>query len=470
MLTFHSSPTGLRAGPGTSRRAFLRVGSLGLGGLSLLNTLHASAASSITNHVARGKSVVFLFMQGGPSQTETFDPKMTAPPGIRSETGEVSTALPGVTFAGTFPKLAALADRLAVVRSFVTGDGRHDIKPIVSRYSLDANIGTLYSRVVGMNHPGTGIPTHVALYPQAVDETTEPSFQKFGSFESTGSLGAGYKPFAPGAGGQLQKDLELNLPTERLLDRRRLLTELDRLRREMETNPSAMGMDRLRAQAFDSILGGVAQAFDLSQESPETIRRYDTAPLARPDDISRKWNNHSKYVDHVKSLGKLLLLARRMCEAGCGVVTVTTSFVWDMHADSNNAGVREGMDYIGRPFDHAVSAFIEDTVDRGLSDDILLVACGEMGRTPRLNSRGGRDHWGGIAPLLLAGGGLRMGQVIGRSNNDASRPESTPLGIDRLVSTILNTQFNISELRLVPGMPADIIRLASQAEPIPGLL
>ena len=115
-----------------------------------------------------------------------------------------------------------------------------------------------------------------------------------------------------------------------------------------------------RSQALDTILRGISEAFDLSKEDPKTVARYDTAPLMRPEDISRHWNNYKNYVDNGKTLGKLLLLSRRLCERGAGVVTVTTNFVWDMHADVNNATVEEGMRYMGHPFDHAVSAFIED--------------------------------------------------------------------------------------------------------------
>ena len=145
------------------------------------------------------------------------------------------------------------------------------------------------------------------------------------------------------------------------------------------------------------------------KEHPAVVERYDTAPLVRPENIDKKWKNYNNYVDNAKSLGKLLLLARRLCERGCGFVTVTTNFVWDMHADVNNAPVAEGMRYMGPPLDHAVSAFIEDLEARGLSDHILLVACGEMGRTPKINKNGGRDHWGNLGPLLLAGGGLQDG-------------------------------------------------------------
>ncbi len=188
----------------------------------------------------------------------------------------------------------------------------------------------------------------------------------------------------------------------------------------------------------------------------------------RPDQIDRKWNNYNHYVDNAKSLGKLLLMARRLCEAGCGFVTVTTSFVWDMHADQNNAPVAEGMRYLGPPLDYAVSAFVEDLAARGLSDRILLVCCGEMGRTPRLNAAGGRDHWGNLAPLLLAGGGLRMGQVIGQSTRDGGMPLSEPIGIPHLVATVLQSLIDPAALRLVRGLPADLVQVAT-GDPIPGL-
>ena len=157
------------------RREFLRVGGLGLGGLQLTSLLQGKTHAAETTHAVKDMSVIFLFLHGGPSQTETFDPKMTAPVGIQSATGEVKTSIPGVTFGGTFPRLAQLADKLAIVRSFQTGDGNHDIKPIVCRQTLNANIGSLYARVVGANHPQSGIPTNVALFPKAVVEAAQPA-------------------------------------------------------------------------------------------------------------------------------------------------------------------------------------------------------------------------------------------------------------------------------------------------------
>lgn len=454
----------------SSRREFLRIGGGLLGGLLASGAGDRFAQGADLTHLLTGRSVVFLFLHGGPSQIETFDPKMTAPGGICSVNGEVATKLPGVTLGSSFPKLASLADRFSIVRSFQTGDGNHDIKPIVGRASHGANLGSLYARVAGQNRPGSGVPTNVMLYPQAAVPEAKPGITSFGDFQSAGFLGSGFAPFTPSSGGAMQDNLKLQLPLDRLDDRRTLLSGLDQLRHGLDRSGLGTGVDVIRQQAFATLLGGVADAFDFRKESPETIARYDTAPLVRPDQISRKWNNYDHYVDNASSLGKLLLLSRRLCERGCGFVTVTTSFVWDMHSDVNNAGVEEGMRYMGLPLDYAVSAFLEDVRDRGLSDKIMLVVCGEMGRTPRINERGGRDHWGGLAPLLISGGGFPAGQVLGQSDRQAAEPLTTPVRIPNLVSTIMHRLIDVPQLRLVPGMPRELLSAAADAEPIEELV
>ena len=180
------------------RREFLQVGGLGLGGLQLAGLLQSKAdAATLSSPIVNDKAVIFLFLHGGPSQTETFDPKMTAPVGIQSATGEVQTTIPGVTFGGTFPKLSALADKVSIVRSFVTGDGNHDIKPIVCRDTLNANLGSLYARVAGTNRSGSGFPTNVALFPKAVVEEAQPAVTNFGDFTSAGKLGNGQSSTGP---------------------------------------------------------------------------------------------------------------------------------------------------------------------------------------------------------------------------------------------------------------------------------
>jgi hypothetical protein len=432
-------------------------------GVSSLFGQEMTSDGALTN----GRSVIFLFLHGGPSQFETFDPKMTAPEGIRSATGEIATKLPGITFGSSFPKLAAVADKFSIVRSFSTGDGNHDIKPIVGRDTFGANLGSIHARFAGSNDPVTGLPVNVLLQPQSVDASTQPGVIDFGKFTATGTLNPSYAPFDPsGTGGDL-KQLTRNVPRERLISRLAISREFDAIKSSLDRYP---GESSLRDQAFRLMTGGLEEAFDISRESPHVVDRYDTAPLVRPDSISKKWNNHKNYADNAKSLGKLLLLARRLCERGAGFVTVTTNFVWDMHADANNATMTEGMSYMGGPLDHALSALVEDIEARGMSDKILVVACGEMGRTPRINATGGRDHWGGLAPLFLYGGGMKPGQVIGRSNKDASFAADAPVGIKDLIGTILERTTHLDRIRRVTELPSEISQIMTSWKPIPGLL
>ena len=447
-----------------SRRAFLRVGTLGMAGTAL-SLPQFLAAKALHPALVKDRSVVFLFMHGGPSQTETFDPKMDQPSGIRSATGEVKTSLPGVTFGATFPKLAKLAHKLAIVRNFTTGTGAHDIKPIVGKNSLGANLGSLYAKAAGTTHPDHGLPRNIALYPRAVDPEAMAMIKTFGDFASAGPLGSAYAPYEPGEGAQMQADMTLKLARDRFDDRRLLLADLDTARRHLD-DTGASGMSGFQGQAFDMVLGGIAEAFDVSKEDPRTLARYDTAPLVHPDSIRKVWKNHERYRDHGQTIGKLMLLARRLCERGAGFVTVTTNFVWDMHADVNNATVTEGMDYVGAPFDHAVSAFIEDVEARGLSEKILLVCCGEMGRDPVINAKGGRDHWGNLAPLILYGGGLKTGQVIGRSDRRGGEPEGSAVHMENLTSTILHSLLDLNQVRVMEGLSNELLTAMTAPMPI----
>jgi uncharacterized protein (DUF1501 family) len=165
-----------------------------------------------------------------------------------------------------------------------------------------------------------------------------------------------------------------------------------------------------------------------------------------------------------------MLLARRLAERGAGFITVSTDFVWDMHADSNNATMTEGMGYVGTPFDHAVSAFIEDVEARGLRDKILLVCCGEMGRNPKVNKKAGRDHWGGSAPLMVYGGGLKMGQVVGSSTKDGGEPASDRVTIPNLYATIMDTVLDTGAVRAMVGIPPEVLQVINGASPIKQLM
>ena len=212
--------------------------------------------------------------------------------------------------------------------------------------------------------------------------------------------------------------------------------------------------------------GGISDAFDITKENSKLIERYDTSKLVDVSRISKRWNNRPRYTNHVNNLGKLMLLARRLAERGAGFITVTTDFVWDMHADSNNATLTEGMGYVGTPFDHAVSAFIEDVEARGLRDKILLVCCGEMGRNPKANKKGGRDHWGGSAPLMIYGGGLKMGQVVGSSTKDGGEPASNRVTIPNLYATIMETVLDTGAVRAMAGIPPEVLQVINGASPI----
>ncbi len=467
----------VRTGGGIARRSFLRVGGAGLAGISGgLAHLAASVGMRPTAGAAeappqaapawlRDRSVIFLFMHGGPSQFETFDPKTEGPSNVHSQTGVVPTTIPGVAFGSTFHRLAARAHLFNVVRSFVTGDGNHDIKPVVGSATKRANLGSLYARVAGATRAASAMPTNLALFPHAVYGEAGPPITQFGDFAATGDLGPVFAPVIPGAGGGFQDDMKLHVPQARLGDRRGLLAELDRGKRWRDAL-AVRGAATIHDSAFDALLHGVSDAFDLGREDPRTVAAYDTAGLVRPGSIDRKWNNWKHYTDHGQSIGKLLLLARRLCERGAGFVTVTTSFVWDMHADINNAPMPEGMGYVGAPFDHAVAAFIDDCESRGLSDRILLVCCGEMGRTPALNAAGGRDHWGGLAPLLLYGGGLGRGIVHGRSTRDGGQPSGDAVTIPDLVATVLDALVDPAQVRLVEGLPRSLLATLGEGRPI----
>ncbi len=467
----------VRVGGRIARRPFLRIGAAGLGGA--VAWLADLLGDPVTGRVAaaphagglpsflRDRSVIFLFMHGGPSQFETFDPKGDGPPHARSTTGEVASSIPGVSFGGTFPQLAARAHLLSIVRSFVTGDGQHDIKPVVGKASGGASLGSIYSRVAGPLRPGTAMPTNVMLFPQAVRDDAGPPIVQFGDFRATGDNGPASAPIVPGGdGGGFLDDMRLQVPQQRLADRRALLAAIDDGRRWLDL-AAIRGASDEQHRAFDLLMRGVSDAFDLDREDPRLVERYDTASRFRTDTIDTRWNNHRHYADHGRSIGRLLLLARRLCERGAGFVTVTTSFVWDMHADVNNATMVEGMGYVGAPFDHAVAALIDDIESRGLRDKILLVCCGEMGRTPVINPRGGRDHWGGLAPLILYGGGFEGGRVIGRSSRDGGQPASDPITIPDLVATIAETVFDPAEVRLLEGLPRSLLATLAAGRPIP---
>jgi hypothetical protein len=420
---------------GHTRRDFLKVGGLGLGAISLPGLLAARAQAAETGRPVKDTAVVWLWLGGGPTHIETFDPKMTAPAEYRSVTGELPTNLPGYTIGGNFEKLARVADKMAFVHSFAHNDsghgsGTHYVMTGYSNRNLDngglptrPSIGSITAKIRGANHPVTGMPTYVSLGRISSDG---PAF-----------LGTAFAPF--GSNNQAKANMRLGTPIERLTDRRKLLASFDRFQRGADQSGLMDGLDAFESQAFNLVLGKAPHAFDLSKEDPRTVARY-----AGPSSSTR-------------GLGQQMLIARRLCEAGCGFVTLQYGG-WDMHGS-----IKRSMDGRAPVVDHAVATFVDDIHQRGLADRILLVVSGEFGRTPKVNRSAGRDHWGPLCTLALAGGGLKMGQVVGKSDSKAYRPASTPITPQDLMATIFDVLGVDQKLQFLnqSGRPVSMIENGS---------
>jgi hypothetical protein len=350
------------------------------------------------------KSVIWLWLGGGPTQVETFDPKMTAPSEYRSVTGEVKTVLPGVTLGGNFERIAGLADKMAFVRSFAHTNSGHSggTHYVMTGYDnrLADNgavadrpfLGSIMSRIRGTNHPVTGIPTYVRLGGIYADG---PAF-----------LGTAFGPFDPA--GEARRNMSLSIEQSRLSNRRAMLEGIDNVKRNIDRKGLMEGLDSFEEQAFNLILSRSQQAFDLKYEDPRVVDRYG------------------------KGLGEQMLQARRLCEAGCGFVTLQHGG-WDMHSN-----IKQEMDRRGPEIDRAVSALVEDLDQRGMLENVLLVISGEFGRTPKINGSSGRDHWAPLSTLAFAGGGLKMGQVVGESAEKVDVPKTTPITPQDLMATVFH--------------------------------
>jgi hypothetical protein len=442
MLNLWGKRTGLDCS-GTSRRDFLKIGALGLTGLSLSGLLRMRSAAAATGQLVKDTSVVWLWLGGGPTHIETFDPKMEAPAEFRSVAGAVKTSLPGVQIGGLFPQMARQAHRMAFVRSFAHGNsghggGTHFVMTGFDHPPADAGLppikpsmGSIAARVRGANNLDTGIPTYVRIAGLYGDG---PHW-----------LGPAYAPFD--LGGQARNNLNLNLAMERLGDRRALLKTFDIVNRKVDNSGVMSGLDAFDQQAFDLILGRAKQAFDVQREHPRVRDRYSTGTAG---------------------LGANLLLARRLCQAGCGFVTLNyaNSYQgWDMHEK-----ILPQLQQACPPLDRAISVFLEDLADCGLADKVLLVITGEFGRTPRINPSAGRDHWGPLCTLALAGGGLKMGRVVGESTAKAEVPKTSPIYPGDLMATIFHV-LGIDQQQQFPdqsGRPQFL--LPEGAKPIAELL
>jgi uncharacterized protein (DUF1501 family) len=404
---------------GVSRRDVLRIGTLGFAGFGLADLLRVHAKSA---EPSRQTSVILLWLGGGPSQHETFDPKPDTPEDYRSLVGTVATTAPGVRLGGLLPEIARRFKKMAIVRSFAHRDPSHEgathwlqtgrswpIELISSNPTPQPQfrpaIGAIAARVRGPIHPQTSVPAYCVV------DSSDARHRNDGA----AWLGHQYGPLRLDRQNALNNNLTPRIPMEKLRNRRALLATLDRLERTFDQAGAMQGMDEFQQQAFRILSGSVKEVLDLSREDVKTREKYGAG------------------------LGERLLLARRLCEAGAAFVTVNYDG-WDHHGVSGSGPLREGLHKLCPPLDHAVATLIDDIGQRGLDQNILLVITGEFGRTPRIDGVGtkttARHHWPELCPLALVGGGLRMGQVIGESTAKAERPKSPPISPEDLMATI----------------------------------
>jgi hypothetical protein len=460
MLTL-SFGNGNRDCSGLTRRNFLRTGALGLGGFALPQLLRASGSEA---SFIKDKTIVMVFLAGGMSHIESFNPNMDGTEAARSITGEVKTDVPGITLGGTFEKLAKHIKKGALVHSFRHPIGNHEqaISHVLTG-GTDANgqaqagssLGSMYARCRGANHEKTGIPTYALLTAPHKDGQYSREMSRVQVGSRAGALGAGFEPFVPTGKGPALENMQLRLPAERLDDRRELLKQLDGLKSGLDGRDTGYG--QFEYQAMELIANGAGKAFDLTKEPKTMLEKYDTSEF-----------KCGKKVFEPSILGKQFLMARRLIEAGCGFITVQSAG-WDMHADGNNPAVKEGMEMLGRPLDKALSAFLEDLQDRGLLEKTLVVVTGDFGRTPKFNKNGGRDHWANLCTLALFGGGIRGGQIIGKSAKNNDVPATDPYHTGHLFATLFHHAFDVGTMRVARGVPTTILNAATASKIIDGL-
>jgi hypothetical protein len=444
-----------------SRRNLLKASLAGMAGLSVPALLHRrAAAAEAGEQLSSHKSVILLWLAGGPSHIDTWDPKPDRPLVNRGPFGVTQTALPGVVVCEHLPRAAAMLDRLTIVRSVDARTSNHEPNSVMQTANLEAeprvnpeaalypSIGSLVARFHGANHPA--MPPYVAC----MKSRSHVAF--------AGYLGQQYDPFLAeqaarlpvydsvgnDTGGTTGADL-FRLPGglsyERLHDRRALLGDLDRIRAALDAAGTMEAVDTYHQQAVEMVLGQRAQeAFDLEREPQATRDRYG----------KHLWCQQA-------------LLARRLVEAGVAFVTLDLSYhsasgTWDTHGDNipPYGGITRGLGPLLPLLDHLLTTLVDDLDQRGLADEVLVIAMGEFGRTPLMgtqDSTDGRNHWPPVMSLCLAGGGLRHGQVIGATESDGGAIRHRPVTPGDLAATIYRHM----------GVPLDASYLDHRGRPRP---
>ena len=422
-----------------SRRNMLKAGLAGMAGLSLPELIRQRALATESGKPLSRKSVILLWMTGGPSHIDTWDPKPHRPFNNRGPFSPIQTAQPGTIICEHLPKQAAMLDKFSIIRSVDCRKSSHQPNQVIQTGNREAT-----PRTNPKGHKYPAIASIIAKHRGANDPAMPPyvAFYKHSSHVAWGGwLGKQYDPFI-GTKAAVLPQLDLlgkplnrnsgadifRLPSElsfdRLGDRRGLLQEFDRIRAGLDQGGSMDALDYYGQQAYDMVLGRKAQqAFDLTQE-PDSIR--------------------ARYGDHLWC--QQTLLARRLVEAGVSFVTLDLSYhsasgTWDNHGIPGGVygGISKGLKPLLPLFDHLLTTLVSDLDQRGLIDECLVIAMGEFGRTPNMGTQGsvdGRNHWPVVMSMSMAGGGLNHGQVIGASENDGARIKDRPVTPGDLAATI----------------------------------
>lgn len=405
----------LYAGPGRrfcdqhTRRSFLQLGSLAVGGLTLPHLLSAEQQAKRPSH----KSVIMVYLSGGLAHQDSFDLKMTAPAEIRGEFRPIPTILPGLEICELLPKMSFVMDRCSVIRSVIGQRDEHSSFQNLTGFPIREvernqypNFGSVVSKVQGSTNPL--VPPFVDLFPTMQHKPYNSA--------GAGYLGNQYNQVR--ADGEDLASMKLRYIESAKFDNRRdLLKGLDGFRRTADRIGTS-DLEQSYQRAFEVLTSSrLMEAMDVEREDPQTRAKYSGGSSKHQGDGAPLWNDQ-------------LLIARRLVEAGVRVVTVAYGF-WDTHG--NNFGhLKSNLPVV----DAGLSALIEDIYSRGLSDDVTLVVWGEFGRTPKINKDAGRDHWAPVQSVLMSGGGMTMGQVIGSTDKTGAYADNRPVHYRDILATI----------------------------------
>jgi hypothetical protein len=412
MLTVYANaPKTRRFCDGVSRRNFIRIGALGLGGLALPQLLEAEARAGVRKS---HKAVIMLYLPGGPPHQDMFDIKLDAPSEIRGEFRPIATNVSGIQICEHLPRIARITDKLAIIRSVSDAvDDHSDFMCMTGRRKQNQppggwpTFGAVASKILGPTDPG--VPPFIGLEPRMQHRPYNAA--------TPGFLGVGHNSFRPA--GEGKADMALNgITVDRLADRRALLTSFDNFRRDVDSSGLMEGIDAFRQQAFGVLTSSrLLDALDLSREDERLRERYGKGDA-------------KVHGDAAPMLNEQFLVARRLVEAGARVVTVAYGF-WDYHGN-NFKNARADLPML----DQGVTALVEDLHQRGLDKDVSVIVWGEFGRTPTINKDAGRDHWPRVSCAVLAGGGMKTGQVIGATDRLGGEPSERPVTFGEVFATL----------------------------------